>query len=436
MLRKALLVARWEFVTTVTRRAYIFAVVAMPVFYGGMYVLAGLAGQSALTRSSRVPTGIVDQTHLVDVTLATKLEAQRSRSRPDLLEVLPRSGGAASSTPVALPVSAALIPYDTLESALAALQARQIGLVVVLDADYLRTGTVTTYARDSGFFAQQVHRQRQVQVADAIRASLIGAALSNETLSRAYAPVASVKRWRVDPGGHREAVTDMSALGPFAGPMGVFILFTMAIFFSAGFLQQATVADRQNRMIEILLSSVNSDELLIGKLMGLGGAGLLQVAIYVALVIVPGSTLLAIFEVPLTTLALSTVYFVIGYLLFGCLMAGTGMIARTGQEAAQLSALWTLVSASPVFFIASIGTAPNGTLARALSFMPLTSPVTMMLRLASGEVPITDIVISIVIGCVAISGALRSASKIFRVSALMFGQRPTLPEFARWMRAT
>ena len=55
-MNKVLLIARWEFITTVTRRAYIFAVIAMPLFYGGMIALAGMAGRSASTNAGRIPT--------------------------------------------------------------------------------------------------------------------------------------------------------------------------------------------------------------------------------------------------------------------------------------------------------------------------------------------------------------------------------------------
>jgi hypothetical protein len=72
------------------------------------------------------------------------------------------------------------------------------------------------------------------------------------------------------------------------------------------------------------------------------------VAIYVGLLIVPGMTLLAIFQVPLASLALSLVYFVNGYMLFAWLMACTGAVGRTAQEGAQLSAIRTLTAASPM----------------------------------------------------------------------------------------
>jgi ABC-2 type transport system permease protein len=434
-MKKALLVARWEFLTTVTRKAYIFAVVAMPLFYGGMFALAGFAGRSASTSASRVPTGLVDNAHIVDLAFASEQAAKRDQpaaSRPsDVLFGRPDQFAAAAQTLRA----GALVGYSDLDMALKALGAQQVAQVFVVEEDYLTTGAITVYARERNMLAQPVDRQRQTQVADAIRASLLKTSMSGDRLTRAFAPTTSISRMKVDQQGHAQEDRDSTGFGPFAGPFSVFLLLTMAVFFSAGFLQQATVADRQNRMIEILLSSIDPTELLVGKVIGLGGAGLLQVAIYVVLVIVPGAALLSIFQLALGKLALSIVYFVIGYLLFACLMAGTGMIGRTAQEAAQLSVLWTLTAAAPMFFFVNLLTAPNGLLARVLSFFPLTSPVTMMLRLTVTDPPWLDVIVSMAIDTAAIYLAMRAAAKLFRAAALMYGKRATLPELVRWLRA-
>jgi ABC-2 type transport system permease protein len=272
------------------------------------------------------------------------------------------------------------------------------------------------------------------QVGDAIRASLLKDRLSVDDLNRAYAPTARIKRLAIDSSGRVSESSTGFNLGPFISSFGVFMLFTMSIFFSAGFLQQATIEDRQNRVFEILLSSADANQLLMGKIIGLGGAGLLQVAIYVLLLLLPGSTLLALIDVPVAGLALSLVYFVIGYLLFASFMAATGMLGRTPQESAQMSAFWTMAAISPMFFLASIMTAPNGWLSRGLSFFPLSSPVTMLLRLTSPDVPILDIVVSIAIGIVSVYFALRATARIFRAATLMYGKRPNLPELWRWLK--
>ena len=336
-MKKTWLVARWEFTTTVTRRAYIFAVIAMPLFYGGMVTLAAFAGRSASTSAGRVPTAIVDKAHIVDLTAAREEAARRDRD-----------GAADSAQPfgiVAPPTP--LVDFGSLDEALAALRERKVASVFALDADYLKTGALSVYSRDGSLFTLQADRQRQAQVADAIRAGLLRPALPDETVARAYAPASRLKRLRLTAQGAFEPASDPSGLGPFAGSFGVFLLFTMSIFFSAGFLAQATIEDRQSRMIEILLSSVDPNELALGKILGLAGAGLLQVGIYVALVLVPGATLFALFQIPLAKLLLSIAYYVIGYLLFACLMTWTGMIGRTAQESGHLSALWMFAAASP-----------------------------------------------------------------------------------------
>ena len=422
-LRKVVLVARWEFISAVTRRMYVFAVVAMPVIYGLMLTAAGVTGTTVARSESRRPVGVVDRAHVIDFAVAREAtEAARTANSDDPLP---------ASAPVA---PAPLTEYADLDRALADLRAHTVSGVFVVEADYVSSGRITAFGNDTGLLSIPAARRRLTQVGDAIRATLLHRALSGDALARAYAPAAHVTRMRVDGQGVVSPEV-ASAGGPFGGSFGVFFVLTMAIFFSAGFLQQATVEDRQNRMIEILLSSLDTDELLVGKMLGLGGAGLLQVAIYLVLLIVPGILVLALIQVSIAKLALSVVYFVIGYTLFASLMAGTGMLGRTAQESAQLSAIWTLTAASPMFFLAAISASPNGMLARALSLFPLTGPVTMMMRLGGGDVPAVDVIATIAIGIVTIYFTLRAASKILRAASLMYGKRPTLPELVRWLRA-
>jgi ABC-2 type transport system permease protein len=422
---KTLLIARWEFLATVTRRAYIFTVVGMPVIFGVIAAIPVFSTRSAAVSSSGRPVALVDPAGIVDLKAAAEMAAARNTVQ---------AGFPTGQAPAVRPDG--LVPYERLDAALADLQAGKVSAVYAIDADYLATGLMTAYGRSGGLFSQAFAGQRQGQVADAIRASLLRTTLTGDALARAYAPAARVKRMRVDAAGTmQDADSGAALLGPFAGSFAVLILLSMSIFFSAGFLQQGTVEDRQNRVMEVLLSSVTAEQLLAGKLLGLGAAGLLQVGLYILLIIVPGATLLSLFQVPVGNLMLSLVYFAIGYTLFACLMGAVGMVARTQQETAQLSALWTVTAVSPMWFMMAISAEPNGILSRGLSFFPLTSPVTMILRLSTGTVPAIDVVISIVIGVVAIYFALRGAARVFRAATLMYGKRPTLPELVRWLRA-
>jgi ABC-2 type transport system permease protein len=421
--KKALLVARWEFLTTVTRRSYLFAVAAMPLLFLGLGALSAFQVPSAISSSVSSPTAIVDHTGLVDLDFATSKLKEREQLRSE----------AGNANPNPVPV---LKAFSNHEDALAALTADQVAAVYVIEPDYLKTGTITAYGRNLGLFSQNSASQRQNTVADAIRASLLKGELEGDAFIRAFAPAASLKAMTVDRAGRVTDASNATGFGRFAGSFGFFLLFTMAIFFSAGFLQQATAEDRQNRMFEILVSSVDPQDLLLGKIIGLGGAGLLQVGLYILLIIVPGTSMLALFTVSLMKVLMALAYFVIGYLLFGCLLAAVGMISRTHQEGAQLSAIWTLTASAPMFFLPALSAAPNGVLARTLSFFPLTSPVTMMFRLTmTPDVPVVDVLISLAIGLAAVYLSFRGATKIFRAATLMYGKRMTLPELIRWLRA-
>ena len=412
-----LLVARWEFLTTVKRRAYIFAVLAMPTVFILIMIASVFSGRSMLRGAVGGSLAVVDPAGIVDVAFAADLAAARS-------------SGAESPIPIRL------IRYDALTPALDALRARTVSAVYELDADYVATGRVTGYALQSeGSFGQALIGQRQGAMSDAIRASLLRTRVDADAVARVYAPMARFQIRTVAVDGEVVLPNSRFALNTFLGSVAIALLLTIAIFLSAGFLQQATTEDRQNRVIEVLLSSTTSDQLLLGKIIGLGGAGLLQLAVYIILVIVPGATIAAVFAVPLVPFLLSLVYFVIGYLLYAALMGGTGMLGRTPHEGAQLSALWTFTAASPLFFLPMLAASPDSPFARVLSFFPLTSPVAMILRLTWGRVEPIDIAGSILVGAVSVYFALRAASKIFRAASLMYGKRATLREVVRWLRA-
>jgi ABC-2 type transport system permease protein len=448
-IHRVLLVARWEFRAAVMRRGFIVAVVTMPLLF------FGIASMSVLTapRTSSAAAGsiaIVDPANIVDIAFAAEQAALRDRQTAGTaatpLEAITTGATSASGPAGAAGAAAAaagmltapppspLVRYDDRQQALDDLAAERLAAVYVIDAGYLQTGRIVAYGRELNVFGQGAANRRAAAVSDAIRASLLKG-LDGQKLARAYAPAQQTEVHTVDKDGRIRDGADFG-IGRFITTFGVFMLFTMAIFMSAGYLQQATVEDRRNRVFEVLLSSVDADHLILGKIAGLGGAGLLQVLIYVLLIVGTGSTALPALDLSWSQLALVGAYFTIGYLVFASLMAAVGMIARSPQEGAQLSAIWTLTASAPFFFMTGIVAAPQGVLSRTLSFFPLTSSVTMLMRLTmTGSVPVLDIVASLIIGVIAVVAALRGTVKIFRASTLMYGKRPTLPELIHWLRA-
>ena len=424
-MNKVWVIAKREFLVTVTRKGYILAVVGMPLLFGGMFgisfLTSGVLEESI--RSKSEPIAVVDRSHTLDFELASGLEPVREPPST-ATEILQKAEGSKPSR---------IVSYTDMTKAIRDLKDGRLSAVYLIESDYMTTGKIVAYSTEGGMFSDLAPPDRS-RLYDLIRASLVKDRIDGETRQRILSP-GKLKQMKVSKQGDVESANDaFQKAARFFGPFSMFLLLTMSIFFSSGYLLQGIAEEKQNRVIELIWASVDPTELLIGKIIGLGAAGLLQVAIYVAMLVLPAVTFLALFQVSIAALLLSLIYFILGYLLFAGLMAGTGVLGNSPQESGQLSAFWTLLSMTPMFLLAPISEAPNSWLARVLSWFPLTAPVTMLLRITSGQIPWVDVGISTVLLMASIYLAVRGAAKMFRAAALMYGKRPRLGEIFRWLR--
>ena len=424
-MNKIWVIAKREFLVTITRKGYIFAVVGMPLLFGGIFGVSFLTSGS-LEQSIKSGSGliaVVDRSNTLDFELAAN-EEPVPESSTAATEVLQK---AASSKP------SSLVPYKDMTQAIQDLKNGKLSAVYLIESDYMSTGKIIAYSPERGVFSDFAPPDRS-RLYDLIRASLVKDRIDGETRERILAP-GKLKQMKVSKHGEVENASDaFQKAARFFGPFSMFLLLTMSIFFSSGYLLQGIAEEKQNRVIEVIWASVEPMELLTGKIIGLGAAGLLQVAFYAGMLLLPAVTVFALFQVSVAGLILSLTYFVLGYLLFAGLMAGTGILGNSPQESGQLSAFWTLVSMIPMFLLAPISEAPNSWMARGLSWFPLTAPVTMLLRITSGQIPWVDVGISVVVLVVSIYLAVRGAAKMFRAAALMYGKRPGIGEILRWLK--
>ena len=219
------------------------------------------------------------------------------------------------------------------------------------------------------------------------------------------------------------------------------LFFMLSIFTSSNFLLQGVVEEKENRVIEILLSSVSHRELLTGKIFGLGAVGLTQIIIWQIIGIGilssgPISLLLSSTNISIPLLIFASGYFILGYLVFACIMAGVGAVASTPREGQQMAGVFTITGAIPLIISQFVIANPDAILTKALSYFPLTSPITMIMRLSTGGVQYYEVVLSLVILTVSILVIIELSVKVFRASLLMYGKKPTLREIIRYMRET
>lgn len=326
--------------------------------------------------------------------------------------------------------------FDTEQDARAALEAGEVTTVLVIPDDYVASGQVlvlsegnamrTAMLEDSGdlrtFFVDHLLRDR---LDPTLRARV----------SEPYELVAAT------PGAEGGGLS--GALGFTFTVMVPFVLSTFlitTIFVSSGYLLRSVAEEKTNRVIEILISSVTAQELLAGKVIGLGALGLTQVAVWAASVaaLSGGALVLLGVLVPLLTrpevLILGLLYYVLGFLVYAVLMGAMGALGTNMQESQQLAGIFSFMAAIPFMLSGFLFTNPDMLLARVFSWFPLTAPTMMMLRLALGQVPWLDVAISLVGLTLTIPAVLWAGAKVFRTGLLMYGKRPSVRQVLRALR--
>jgi ABC-2 type transport system permease protein len=414
---KVLAIAKSEFTATVTRKGYAFAVIALPLV---LLAVPAISYQANKARAKEQRVAVVDDTGLLGGAEAAQLSEQYRESGSDLGAL--QQGG-----------FAAIVAHSTEVEALRELESGAVDAVYVLPRDYRASGRVTVYTRQKGM-ALSVSTPAEGQVRHLLRAKLAGEQLSGQQLARVLVPM-TLQEYRITAEGQKQLITsDLQKMASFLGPLVTFILFSLAIFLSANYLLQGTAEEKQNKVIEALLSAASPSDVLAGKLLGLGGAALLQMAVYVLLLFVPAMVFVGMAGLTVQKLLLSAIFFGLGFVLFASIMAAIGMVANSVQEGSQMSILWTAVSVLPLLLFQPLSASPDAVWARVMSVFPLTAPVTMLLRIVVSSVPTVDLVASAVALLAGIVVSLWGGAKIFRTASLMTGKRATVPEILRWLK--
>lgn len=218
-----------------------------------------------------------------------------------------------------------------------------------------------------------------------------------------------------------------------------FLLY-FSLLFTGSIMMRSVVQEKNNRIVEILLSSVESRELMTGKILGSSVTALIQMAIWLSPVLVLISTTVFILP-PQLILSISPVnllYFLINYfvglIIFMGLFAAVGAIFDSEQDAQ--SGMWPIMMLImiPFFISLSLQTNPGSPLAKVCSIIPIASIIVMPARMAITDVPWVEVSISFLLNISAMAFVFLLAAKIYRVGILMTGKKPKWSEVVQWVR--
>lgn len=308
--------------------------------------------------------------------------------------------------------------YPDEPSAAAAFSQGEIDGYLVIPVGYLEGQPVAYYANDNP--GEGLNRVFE----DFLRQALLPQA-STQTLQRlndlsVLTYVASKSGERVPEG--------PALIIHFALPAVLALLFGLAVMFGIGQLGAAVIKEKDQRAMEIVITSLRPRELVSGKILGMTLVSLTQLGIWVvgggiAVVLATwGSIDLSTLSIPWSTLIWAVLLTVPGYFLFATLAAGLGIIAGESQQAQQLAGILGFLGLLPLWMAGVMLEAPNSPILVAMTLFPLTAPTVSLFRMTFTAIPVWQLAASFFLLVTSLLAAVWAVTRVFRAAMLMYGK--------------
>ena len=405
-MNKTLLIFRHEFTLTIKRAGYLILTLIVPAL-----ALLAIGIFQLATALSKPPENRIEHIGYVDIPGLVDKDAAEPDTR--------------------------FISYASKEEATQALYRKEISTFVVIPGDYFSTGKIQR-------FTLEKETTTSPATANAIwhflSTNLLRNKVSQEVLTLVVSPL-NMEVTRITSQG--EQALEQKSFANVIIP-GVFaLLLSLALMFGASALVSSLGEEKESRLIEVLFSSVSVRQLLIGKVLALGLAGLLQVLVWLIsstlLLHLASSSfggILNQIEIPGSFILLGIIYFILGYLLFAVLSIGIGAITPTAREGNQLSMIYIMLGFVPLWFSSLLFAFPNGAAWVVFTLFPVTAPVQTMLRLGVTDIPLWQILVSIGLLLLSIISGLYLSIKVFRIFMLIHDKKIRLKTIRQHIKDT
>jgi ABC-2 type transport system permease protein len=433
---KVWVIATFEFLSAVKRPGYLITTFGMPLFLAGYAAIVAVPAYFASQAEEETPVyGVVDPAGLL------ALQSDVPSERPPLPEELKRAleaAGQGAAFDQGFGESRFVFRPFALESdARAAVADRRVKGYFLVPPDYLSGGVVDIYTQDSISLAGAESR---TAFANLVRERLLRGRVAGPVSQRIVSPLKETRRFSVTRSGDLTDGSNMAGFVRIAIPVVFIVLFLMSVLMTSGYLMQGTATEKENKVVEVLLASANPDEILSGKLLGLGGAGLLQIAVWLVLMLGGGLGVVPLLlasdvEMPWMALVLAIPLFLVAFLFFGSLMLGTGSLGSNMREAQQLAMVWSLMAALPMMMMAVLLREPHGVVARVMTWVPFSSAPLIIFRASTdpGSLAWWEVAGGFTVLVLSTWLAIRLGARLFRIG-LLSASRPKLMEVIRQAR--
>ena len=383
-------VALYEYRRNVFKKSFLLTLLSIPLM---VIISVGLVLFMSSLEKNNLPVGYVDHAGVFEMVIPAPVAEQTK------------------------PIE--FIPFQTEDEARTSLEAKNIQAYYVLTADYHETRHIElVYAKKPGKNAVK-------QWYDFLQINLIADQpldIASRTAAGSEVTVRSLDGKRT--------VADS---GPTFGnlmPIFINLSFLALLLMSSGYLMGAVIEEKENRTMEILVTSISPLQLIGGKILGIVGIGLTLITTWTIIVITGVFTahqmgiswlqdLRMDWSVILTTAAIA----IPAYVLVAAMMTTIGTMVTTTQEGQSISSIFIILHMIPLYVGIAFLNNPNSPVAVALSLLPFTSLMTIAMRSLFYSVPAWQVAISVSVQVLSASGAVWLASRAFRLGMLRYGQR-------------
>lgn len=382
-------VAYQEYSRNVFQRRFLFALFSIPLV---VLFMVGLVYLLVLLETNTTPVGYVDYSGL-------------------LADPLPPPEPNAPNRPVPF------IAYPTEAEAHAALDAGELQAYYVISEDYSATGEarLVYYERPkesamnqfNTFLGVNLLRDQPPEISERV---LQGSDLSIQTVDN--------RRTLTEEGWFNLILPIITGVG-----------FIVMIFSTSGYLMQAVIEEKENRTMEVVVTSVSPGQLMIGKITGDIAIGFTQLLFWILFIAAAFFAARGRLEwvdaisLPPEMILITVATMLPAFVMVAALMAAIGATVTQASEGQQISGLISLPIWIPYMLIMVVVQSPNSPLMVALSFFPLTAPLTIAMRAGFTVIPAWQILVSLTILILSAAGALWLAGRAFRLGMLRYGQR-------------
>jgi ABC-2 type transport system permease protein len=413
-MKKKLAIAKWEFVEKVKTKAFLISLILTPILMVVFGVVPGLLASKPDEKP--VVIGIIDETGRILEPLSRRLDEKYQLPGGEPNYIVRNLGGEGSPQQIRT-IANKMIADDEIEG------------YFYIPASVFDSGKVEYRAENVGNFRVQERFARTIEEV----------VMEQRAISQGYDPAVlkklltdiDVKSIKVTAEGEEK---ESGFLQTFFSSYVIIMMLMFLVLTSGQLLIRSVVEEKSNRLIEILMSSCSANDLMVGKIVGLSGLGILQVMLWAAIAFSISARFgTSLFQVE--TFLIALVYFLLGYLLYAAIFVAAGSPVTTEQEAQQITSYVSLMLIFPVVLAMPVMQNPDSTIVKVLSFIPIFTPSFMVMRLPIQMPALWEILGTILVLILSVWGMMWAAGKIFRTAILVYGKRPTLGELYRWLRA-